>query len=190
MYPLTTVTGVRPLADGRYAVDTVRTRAVADAKPDRTFTAEQVVFAAGTYGTQTLLHRLQATTLPRISARLGHLTRTNSESLVGAICQDPTADYTDGVAITSSWHPDEHTHIEPVRYGKGSNAMGLLTTVLTDGGTRRHRRGSGSRRRGAQSRLILGTIIPRHWSERMIILLVMQSLNNSITVSTQASRAG
>ena len=33
-------------------------------------------------------------------------------------------DFTRGVAITSSFHPDEHTHIEPVRYGKGSNAMG------------------------------------------------------------------
>ena len=51
----------------------------------------------------------------------------------------PKRDYTEGVAITSSWHPDEHTHIEPCRYGKGSNAMGLLNTVLTDGGTRRQR---------------------------------------------------
>ena len=42
-------------------------------------------------------------------------------------------DYSQGVAITSSFHPDEHTHIEPVRYGKGSNAMALLQTVLTDG---------------------------------------------------------
>ena len=40
------------------------------------------------------------------------------------------------MAITSSFHPDEHTHIEPVRYGKGSNAMGLLRTLLIDGGGR------------------------------------------------------
>ena len=39
------------------------------------------------------------------------------------------------MAITSSWHPDPHTHIEPVRYGRGSNAMGLLSTALTDGGS-------------------------------------------------------
>ena len=156
VWPLTTVTGVRPLAEGRYAVDTVRSGRWRTGKPDRTFTAEQVVFAAGTYGTQTLLHRLQASTLPRISARLGHLTRTNSESLVGAICRDPNRDYTDGVAITSSWHPDEHTHIEPVRYGKGSNAMGLLTTALTDGGTRRHRVGQWLGVAARNPRLILG----------------------------------
>jgi len=43
------------------------------------------------------------------------------------------------VAITSSWHPDENTHIRTGALRKGSNAMGLLTTAMTDGGTRRHR---------------------------------------------------
>ena len=41
-----------------------------------------------------------------------------------------------GVAITSSVWLDERTHLEPVRYGHGSNLMGLLGTVLTDGGGR------------------------------------------------------
>ena len=72
--------------------------------------------------------------LPRISPRLGELTRTNSESIVGATARPAKIDFTQGVAITSSFHPDEHTHIEPVRYGKGSNAMGMLGTVMTDGG--------------------------------------------------------
>ena len=61
------------------------------------------------------------------------LTRTNSESILGAIAPDTSTDYSHGVAITSSFHPDEDTHIEPVRYGKGSNLMSLLQTVLTDG---------------------------------------------------------
>ena len=71
--------------------------------------------------------------LPRLSDRLGYLSRTNSESILGAIAPDTTVDYSQGVAITSCFHPDEHTHIEPVRYGKGSNAMSLMQTVLTDG---------------------------------------------------------
>ena len=74
--------------------------------------------------------RPPAAHLPTGSATL---TRTNSEALVGATTKAirPTAavDFTQGVAITSSIHPDAHTHIEPVRYGKGSNAMGLLTTM-------------------------------------------------------------
>ncbi|HKF31841.1 MAG TPA: GMC family oxidoreductase [Jatrophihabitantaceae bacterium] len=185
--PLTTAINVRPLSGGGYAVDAIRTGR-RRRRPDQTFTATHVIFAAGTHGTQTLLHRLKATTLPRISDRLGQLTRTNSESLLGAVSRDPKADYTRGVAITSSWHPDENTHIEPVRYGKGSNAMGLLCTTMTDGGTRRHRWGQWLRVAVRHPQLILATIIPRRWSEKTIILLVMQSLSNSITV--RRSRRG
>ena len=83
-----------------------------------------------------------------ISDRLGELTRTNSEALVGAQTDDrryrkatgaPKVDFTRGVAITSSIHPDENTHIEPVRYGKGSNAMGglsILQVPYADGSSR------------------------------------------------------
>jgi cholesterol oxidase len=189
VHPLTTVTGVRPVGDG-YAVDTVPTGKWFGKRSGRTFAAKQVVFSAGTYNTQKLLHQFQETTLPHISRRLGYLTRTNSEALLGAFSRDTKADFTDGVAITSSWHPDEHTHIEPVRYGKGSNAMGLLTTALTDGGSppKRIREWLGVAVRNPT--LIFRTVFPRHWSERIIILLVMQSLNNSITVLRKKTRFG
>jgi cholesterol oxidase len=189
VHPLTTVTGVRPLGNG-YAVDTVGTGKWLAKRSGRTFTAAQVVFCAGTYNTQKLLHQLQETTLPNISPRLGYLSRTNSEALLGAFSRDKTADFTEGVAITSSWHPDADTHIEPVRYGKGSNAMGLLTTALTDGGSpgKRIRQWLGVALRNPA--LILRTLIPRRWSERIIILLVMQSLNNSITVLRKRTRFG
>jgi cholesterol oxidase len=189
VHPLTTVTGVRPVPGGGYAVDTVRTGRWSSRRPDRTFTAEQVVFAAGTYNTQKLLHRLRQTTLPRISARLGYKTRTNSEALLGVRIDKPQEDYTEGVAITSSWHPDGNTHIEPVRYGKGSNAMGLLNTLLTQGGTRRHRWAQFLRKLLAHPGLVR-MLVPRRWSERVIILLVMQSLNNSITVLRKRTRLG
>jgi cholesterol oxidase len=186
--PLTTVTGVRQLRGGGYLVDTERTGKWFGGS-DHTLTADQVVFAAGTYNTQKLLHELRATTLPKISPRLGYLTRTNSEAILGVRTPHPKHDYTSGVAITSSWHPDENTHIEPVRYGKGSNAMGLLNTLLTDGGTRRGRWlqfFAALLRHPLQARLL----IPRKWSERVIILLVMQSLNNSITVLRKKGRFG
>ncbi len=189
VHPLTTVTGLTPRRGGGYRVRTVPTGRWF-ARHGREFTARQVVFSAGTYNTQKLLHELRDGLLPGISARLGELTRTNSESLLGALSADRKADYSRGVAITSSWHPDEHTHIEPCRYGKGSNAMGLLTTVLTEGGrpAERLREWLGVARRNP--RQILRTVIPRHWSERIIILLVMQSLNNSITVFRGKGRFG
>jgi cholesterol oxidase len=189
VHPLTTVTGLRPNRGGGYRVSTVRTGSWRR-RGGRDFTARQVVFSAGTYNTQKLLQELRASTLPGISARLGELTRTNSESLLGAISRDRRADYSRGVAITSSWHPDEHTHIEPVRYGRGSNAMGLLTTALTDGGRPGQRLREWWRVARGNPGLILRTVIPRHWSERTIILLVMQSLNNSITVRLRRGRFG
>jgi cholesterol oxidase len=188
IHPLTTVTDVRPGREGGYEVRTVRTGRWF-ARTDRTFTAEQVIFSAGTYNTQKLLHALRESSLPNISERVGHLTRTNSEALLGVRLTKPQHDYTRGVAITSSWHPDENTHIEPVRYGKGSNAMGLLNTLLTDGGTRRHRWLQfllAMLRNPLQLRLL----VPRRWSERVIILLVMQTLNNSITVARKRTRFG
>lgn len=133
--PLTTVTRVRPLADGGYELQVRYTKAKVDrASVRRTLTAEQVVFAASALGTQRLLHRMKDEGhLPELSDRLGYLSRTNSESILGAIAPDTSTDYSQGIAITSSFHPDEDTHIEPVRYGRGSNIMSLLQTVLTDG---------------------------------------------------------
>ncbi|MDQ2836300.1 MAG: GMC family oxidoreductase [Actinomycetota bacterium] len=181
VHPLTTVTGLTPRRGGGYRVSTVRTGSWTS-RGRRDFTAKHVVFSAGTYNTQKLLHELRDGALPGISARLGELTRTNSEALLGAVSKDKHADYSRGVAITSSWHPDEHTHIEPVRYGKGSNAMGLLTTGLTEGGSPRKRLREWLGVAARNPKLFFKTVIPRHWSERIIILLVMQSLNNSITV--------
>ena len=189
VHPLTTVTDVRPRRGGGYRVSTVATKGLLH-RARREFTAEHVVFAAGTYNTQKLLHQLKDSHLPGISNRLGQLTRTNSESLLGAVAQDRKADFTQGVAITSSWHPDENTHIEPCRYGKGSNAMGLLTTALTDGGTPLQRMRQWWSTAWRHPNLIFKTVIPRHWSERVIILLVMQTLNNSITVFRQKGRFG
>jgi cholesterol oxidase len=188
IHPLTTVTDVRPRREGGYEVRTVRTGGWL-ARTGRTFTADQVVFAAGTYNTQKLLHALRETSLPAISPRLGYLTRTNSESLLGVRVPRPRHDYTRGVAITSSWHPDENTHIEPVRYGKGSNAMGLLNTLMTEGGTRRHRWWQFLLAL-LRDPLLVRLLIPRKWSERVIILLVMQTLDNSITVRRVRTRLG
>ncbi|MGH3748545.1 MAG: FAD-dependent oxidoreductase, partial [Micromonosporaceae bacterium] len=139
VHPLTTATAVRPAPDGGYRVETVRTGGWLR-RQRRVFHADQVIFAAGAIGTQRLLHRMRDEhVLPRLSRRLGELTRTNSEAILGAKAFRPTVDYSRGVAITSSFHPDAHTHIEPVRYGRGSNSMGLLQTFLTDGGSRLQR---------------------------------------------------
>ncbi|MEV6282369.1 GMC family oxidoreductase [Kribbella sp. NPDC051770] len=188
VFPMTTVTSVEPLPGGGYAVETRRT---SNRKLTRRFTAEQVVFAASALGTAKLLHRLRDEgKLPKVSRRLGVLTRTNSESLLGAIAKDRDVDYSRGVAITSSFHPDEITHIEPVRYGKGSNAMSLLQTVLTDGDGDRPRWRTWLRELGIQRKNIRRLYDLKHWSERTVIALVMQTADNSITTFGKRDRFG
>jgi cholesterol oxidase len=193
--PLPSALGTSPQPDGRrnvgarYVVDIERTGAWAR-RGRRSLTADHVVFAAGAYGTQRLLHRMRDRgLLPQLSTRLGALSRTNSESIVGVHARGRDIDYSGGVAITSSFHPDPRTHIEPVRYGRGSNAMGLLQTVLVDGD--RRPRWLGFAQEIARHPLdALRSLSVRHWSERTMIALVMQSHDNSITVSSKRTWLG
>ncbi|GAB78411.1 FAD-dependent oxidoreductase [Austwickia chelonae] len=189
---LRTVTDIRPLPGGGYEVTSRRTGPLWSHPDQRRHRSEQVVIAAGTWGTQTLLSRLKDEgSLPRISARLGDLTRTNSEALCGASTgtRPGPADFSRGIAITSSFHPDEATHIEPCRYGRGSNLMGLLTTPMTDGGGRipRFVKWLGQIARHPDRVLSVALGLP-HWSERTFITLVMQNHDNSLTVRGRRSR--
>jgi cholesterol oxidase len=181
--PLTTVTRVSPGADGGYDVALKFTKAKrATAASTRTISAEQVIFAAAAIGTQKLLHRMKAEGhLPRLSDRLGFLSRTNSESILGAIAPDRAIDYSYGVAITSSFHPDADTHVEPVRYGKGSNLMALMQTVLTDGDGPGPRWQTWLKEMWRERKNVANLYDVKHWSERTVIALVMQTLDNSIT---------
>ncbi|MGH3449818.1 MAG: FAD-dependent oxidoreductase [Haloechinothrix sp.] len=190
--PMTTVTGLRPRGDGTHEVD-IRMTGQRAKRFRHTLTAGKVVLAAGTWGTQNLLHAMRDSgTMPRLSAKLGELTRTNSEAILGAgrTEVDPDRDFSRGIAITSSIHPDEITHIEPVRYGKGSNAMGLLQTLSTDGDARTPRVVQAMKfvaRHPVQTVKLLRT---HRWSERTMILLVMQSLDNSLTTYTKKGLFG
>ncbi|MGB3483682.1 MAG: GMC family oxidoreductase [Mycobacterium sp.] len=196
VHPMTTVTSFRQRGDGLWEVQTVRTGSSLRRRK-RTFTASDVVLAAGTFGTQKLLFKMRDTgRLPGLSDQLGVLTRTNSESIVGAgrLEARPDLDLTHGVAITSSIHPTPDTHVEPVRYGKGSNAMGLLQTLMTDGsgpgGTDVPRWRQLLDQAGDNPRQMLRMLNPRQWSERTMIALVMQHLDNSITTYTRKTRLG
>ncbi|MGI8700243.1 MAG: FAD-dependent oxidoreductase [Nocardioidaceae bacterium] len=190
IHPMTTVVRVAPRDGGGYDVTTVATDGrVAGARRSRVLTAPQVVLSASALGTQRLLHRMRDEgALSTLSPRLGHLTRTNSESILGAVSRDRTVDYSRGVAITSSFHPDAQTHIEPVRYGKGSNAMSFLQTVLTDDEGLRKRWRVWMSELWRQRRDVPKLYDLRHWSERTVIALVMQSLDNSIVTYTRRSR--
>ncbi|HEV2639644.1 MAG TPA: GMC oxidoreductase [Actinocrinis sp.] len=162
---------------------------------------EQVILAAGTYGTQTLLHKIRRRGgLPRMSAQLGSLTRTNSEALVGALTFPRTyrkgrekgakADFTRGVAITSSIHPNDSTHIENVRYGKGSNTMALMCVPQYRADGRLPKPVAAFAAYVRHPVLVARTLATRHWSERTIIGLVMQTHDNSLSTYLRGRRPG
>jgi cholesterol oxidase len=129
--PLTKVVNIEQVSGG-YKLTIIRS--------DRLFAKKQelivpeVVVAAGALGSAKLLHSVRAKgNLLGISSKLGELSRTNSESLLGVVAKGKETDFSSGSAITSSVFPDEDTHIEPVRYGRGSGFMGLLQSVVASG---------------------------------------------------------
>ena len=180
VFPMTTVKSFSLNSDGTWAIQAVKTN-----DPFASvikFKSDQLIIAAGTYNTQKLLHKMKTKSLPKLSNCLGQLSRTNSEALTGAMMPTIDIDFSVGSAITSSFSPDEHTHIEPVRYGKGSNFMGLLQTIMTDGYDSKTRRTHWLRQFLARPYLLGKILNVRRWSQRTVIALTMQNIDSSITV--------
>jgi len=187
--PERTVFDVRPrgAADGSDGYVVTHERSGAWLRRDRRpLTARGVIVAAGALGTNKLLFRCKlAGSLPRVSDRLGHLIRTNSESILAVTAPDDGRDLTRAVAITSSVYPDPDTHIEPVTYGPGADSQSLLYWLATEAGGR-----------GSQPLHLLLNVVRhpraalramrvRGWSRRTVILLVMQTLDNAMRLKVK-----
>jgi cholesterol oxidase len=165
--------------EGLYRISAVSTTAWR--RQEQEFIASGLFVSGGVLGTLRLLLRQKFAfgSLPLLSDRLGDNVLTNSESLCGVSNADRKLNH--GVAISSYFNPDEHTHIEVVKYNDQSGAMGRLGTLAVG-------RGSGAVRTAkwiAQVirhpiRFLRISFTFRKWGERSIIFLVMQSLDNSM----------
>ncbi|MGB9372937.1 MAG: GMC oxidoreductase, partial [Jiangellales bacterium] len=183
--PMTTVRALRPAPGGGYLVDLARTDGRGPGA-GKTISADQVVLAAGSLGTQKLLLRMQRDGhLPNLSTQVGRKFRTNSEALLGVYTDAMTEfDHSKGVAITSSFFPDSSTHVEPVRYSRGSNQLMLLHSLLVDG----DKPGEPSVPRwrrfvsefAAQPSAVWKVPWVRRQTERGFVVLVMQDSDNSL----------
>jgi cholesterol oxidase len=151
--------------------------------PEKIVRARNVIFSAGALGTLRLLFRCRDLTrsLPEISTRLGDMVRTNSEALLGASTRGRQVDYSEGIAITSIFMPDEVTAVEPVRYPAGSSLMRFLSGPLVEF--------KGSTFTRFLKTLFYGITHPMEflraflssaWAERTTILLVMQIEDNRL----------
>jgi cholesterol oxidase len=185
--PERTVIDVRPLGDGTgkdgYEVESVRSGAWLR-KERKVQRARGVVVSAGPLGTNKLLQRCRLNgSLGRVSARLGELVRTNSESiLMVTVPEDHPEDLIERVAITSSIHPDPNTHIETVTYGDDGDSMHRLYTLLVGDGSRVTRPLKWLMQLLLHPKRAAQVLFPKHYSRRTIIILVMQTLDNAIAL--------
>lgn len=180
------VTEILPLSeDGSegYIIKTRKTTGFFRRFRGITIKSRGVVLSAGTLGTNTLLLDMKRKKkLPNLSPHLGRYVRTNSETIMGVRSLSRKSDFTQGVAITSSVHPDDDTHIEPVRFGTGHGAMSPFVAALTDGGgiLPRFIRWIFNELRRPLKNMMLR--MPWRWAEEMIVLLVMQPLDNYLNL--------
>jgi cholesterol oxidase len=147
------------------------------------YTSRGVVFAGGVLGTVNLLLKLKQSSLPNLSDKVGTGIRTNSESLLGVTTFDKRTVFSDGVAIGSILHTDEHSHLEPVRYSAGSGFWRILMSPLAYGSNAFIR-----------ALKVLADIL-RHpfdnlraflvddWSKRTQILLFMRTVDSTLRFS-------
>ena len=174
--PETKVIDVNPVYNEQYKITTKKVTGIFGKK--QSFHAKGVIFAGGVMGTVKLLHQCKDNeSLPNISDMLGDVVRTNSETLVGVKANDGE-DYSKGIAITSGVYPDEHTHIETVRYAKGQDAMSGFATILTDGAKGVPRQISFLLAILRHPIQFIKSFWPFNWAEKTTILLVMQTISN------------
>jgi len=179
IFPQTEVTRIEPMGSSGYRV--LSRNAIRWVSSSQEWTADGIILAAGTLGTNRLLLRCKRNgALPRLSSQVGKTVRTNSEILLGVTSKNGQDRYCDGIAITSSLFVDQVTHVEPVRYPDGSNAMFWLATLLTDGGAKMPRplKWLGTILRHPLH--FLHTLHPFGWARRSVILLAMQTLDNKM----------
>ena len=163
---------------------TITTRPVAgNHKSYPAIWAKGVIFAGGVLGTVPLLLKLkQQGSLPRLSERVGHDIRTNSETLTAVTASDPNADFAQGIGIGSILNTDDHSHVEPINYGPKSD---FWRWILGPQVTAKHFAGRMLQIGKAlltQPLANLKTLFSANWGKRTIYLLFMQHLDSTLTL--------
>ncbi|GID06863.1 GMC oxidoreductase [Pseudomonas sp. 008] len=152
-------------------------------KNKRVFRARGVVFAASSLGTMELLFRLREKgSLPLISQDLGNRIRTNAESLIGVRFPSSDKSMSPGLAGGASIYLDERTHIGVVRYPEGSDAMGLMMTLMCGGRPGWSRIGAWLLTLITNPLRAIRVHNPRGFARQNILLLVMQTVDAHINM--------
>jgi cholesterol oxidase len=145
--------------------------------------ADKVICAGGVMGTIPLLLRMREIpdALPKLSPRLGDFVRTNSEALI-AVLAPGRDDLSEGVAITSILQTDDHSHLEPVRYGSGSGFFRLLAMPHAPGSTILSRVAGAVRIVARDPRAWLRALMVKDFARSTQILLYMRALEGELSL--------
>jgi cholesterol oxidase len=190
VFPQRLAVDVRPMARGGYEVMHVRSGAWTG-YDRQVLRAPRVVLAAGVLGTVKLLLACQQRgTLRNLSQQLGRHVMTNSESILAVTARGYETDYSRGIAISASIYPDDNTHVEICRFPKGADVNSLLSAYLTDGGTRLTRPLKFLANLFQHPVDFFRALWPIGWAARTSIILVMQTLENSIRLVGRPARGG
>lgn len=177
----TEVTAVRPTEGGGYRVEA---RHSFNRSESTTYTANRVIFSGGVLGTVPLLLQMKddSAGLPKLSDRLGDGVRTNSEALIGVISPEKEHDFSKGVTITSILHTDEHSHMEPVRFGKGSSFFRWLMFPHSPGANVFTRLGGTIRSFLRQPIQWVRAFSVRDFAKQTQVLLYMRTLEGTLSL--------
>lgn len=165
-------------SEGIYSVST---KNIKTGRKEEVYKAKNIIISAGTLGTLNLLlkQKFKYKSLQGLSDRLGENLLTNSETLSAVSYADQKLN--NGLAISSVFHPDDNTHVEIVKYPDGSNALKWFFSLAA----------SGARNSFIRTLKLIGIMISnpfktmkiylkKNWSEKLVIFLVMQDLENSM----------
>lgn len=149
------------------------------------YLARNVILASGVLGTLKLLFRnsQELQTLQIESHRLGQGVRVNGESLTGAVSVDARRDFSRGIAIGAAMHPNEYTKVESVRYPAGSGFMRLMAVPFAPEGSRLTRPLKMGVRALSRLSRTLRVLLVRDWARSSVILLAMQSIDQTLRLT-------
>ncbi|MCA9649867.1 MAG: GMC family oxidoreductase [Myxococcales bacterium] len=187
VHPSRTVVRIRPRSDedgtNGYAVTSIRSGALIR-KDTRTLTTKGVVVAAGTIGTNLLLANCRHSgDLPRLSSKLGHLVRTNSESVMAVTTSASQSEIIQAPSITSSIEVDGDTHLQLFSYGPNADSMSFLFTPLghlSEKGPFSIQLFATLRHAIRHPIELIRAMLPFRWSKRSVSLLVMQTTDTAL----------
>jgi cholesterol oxidase len=180
--PETLTTKIEELPNGSYQIHTQSSTSFWKKKRE-VYTADGIVVSGGVLGTLDLLLKQKHVhqTLPRLSDKLGENLLTNSEMLSGVVAADRKLN--NGLAISTVFNPDEHTHIELCKYPDKSGAMNKLAAMAAGDGSPVVRTLKMIGNCVLHPWDFLRSLFQRDSAKNSIIFLIMQSLPNAMRMT-------